>query len=340
MTTPAQKTLFLPFDQDIVDLPAEGQSFLACGLTADRLLDDAWKQTLTFLQPWRPDWLALTEQGFRAVPRLEDGARFAGGLLLLGKHRGRNEAWFAELLARVAPGGWIVVAGDKKLGVDSFRKWAGNIAEISDRMSKNHAVAFWLQRPADLDDDFIAALKPLAADIDAVFRTEPGMFSHGVVDRGSALLVPHMEKIVFGRVADLGAGWGYLAAQCLKYADRVTAVDLYEADYEALEAARGNLARLNAATPLCFHWFDVTREKLTGVYDTVVMNPPFHEGRATDVSLGQAFIAAAASRLKPGGRLMMVANRQLPYETTLKSLFKTVIPLEEAQGFKVVEARR
>src|SRR5690606_32327274 len=114
---------------------------------------------------WRPDWLALNREGFHAEPRLAADSRFSGGLLLLGKHRGRNEAWFAELLARVAPGGWIVVAGDKKLGVDSFRKWAGNIAEISDRLSKNHAVAFWLRRPADLDDDFIAALRPLASEI-------------------------------------------------------------------------------------------------------------------------------------------------------------------------------
>lgn len=340
MMTPAQKTLFLPFEQDILDMPEEGQSFLACGISADRSLEDEWKQALTCLQPWRPDFLALKKEGFQVEPRLPDSARFSGGLLLLGKHRGRNEAWFAELLTRVEPGGWIVVCGDKKLGVDSFRKWVGNIAQISDRLSKNHAVAFWLQRPADLDDDFIHALKPLAADIDEVFRTEPGMFSHGAIDKGSALLVPHMEKIVFGHVADLGAGWGYLAAQSLKHVDRLKSIDLFEADYEALEAARGNLQRLSPSVPIAFNWFDVTSEKLTGIYDTVIMNPPFHEGRATDMPLGQTFIAAAASRLKVGGRLLMVANRQLPYEATLKSVFKNVSVLEEANGFKIFDAKK
>ncbi|MEJ5080332.1 MULTISPECIES: class I SAM-dependent methyltransferase [unclassified Ochrobactrum] len=340
MMTPAQQTLFLPFYQDILDMPEEGQTFLACGLSADRQLEDEWKQALTFLQPWRPDWLALNKEGFKAIPRLAQESNFSGGLLLLGKHRGRNEAWFAELLARVKPGGWIVVSGDKKLGVDSFRKWVGNIAEVSDRLSKNHAVAFWLQRPADLGDDFINALKPVATDIDDVFRTEPGMFSHGAIDKGSALLVPHMEKIVFGNVADLGAGWGYLAAQSLKHADRIKQIDLFEADYEALEAARGNLERLGSPLPMTFNWFDVTSEKMTGIYDTVIMNPPFHEGRATEVSLGQTFIAAAASRLKIGGRLLMVANRQLPYEATLKSLFKNVNVLEDAKGFKIFDAKK
>lgn len=338
--TPAQKTLFLPFDQDILDLPEQGQTFLACGISADPSLEDAWKQALTCLQPWRPDWLALNKEGFQVEPRLTADARFSGGLLLMGKHRGRNEAWFAELLSRVEPGGWIVVAGDKKLGVDSFRKWVGNIADISDRMSKNHAVSFWLQRPADLNDDFIKALKPLATDIDDVFRTEPGMFSHGAIDKGSALLVPHMEKIVFGHVADLGAGWGYLAAQSLKYADRLKGIDLFEADYEALEAARGNLERLGSTVPMTFNWFDVTSEKMTGIYDTVIMNPPFHEGRAAEMALGQRFIAAAASRLKIGGRLLMVANRQLPYEATLKSLFKNVNVLEDVKGYKIFDAKK
>lgn len=338
--TPAQNTLFLPFDQGILDMPEEGQTFLACGLSADRGLEDEWKRALTILQPWRPDWLALTKEGFHPVARLAEEKRFSGGLLLLGKHRGRNEAWFSELLARVEPGGWIAVSGDKKLGIDGFRKWVGNIAEISDRMSKNHAVAFWLQRPADLDDEFINALKPLASDIDDVFRTEPGMFSHGAVDKGSALLVPHMEKIVFGQVADLGAGWGYLSAKALKYADRIKGIDLFEGDYEALEAARSNLERLGSTVPISFNWFDVTSEKVTGIYDTVIMNPPFHEGRARDFTLGQAFIAAAASRLKIGGRLLMVANRQLPYEATLKGLFKHVTVLQDTDGFKIFDAKK
>ncbi len=126
----------------------------------------------------------------------------------------------------------------------------------------------------------------------------------------------------------------------MKFADRIKSIDLYEADYEALEAARGNLERLGASVPISFNWFDVTSEKMAGIYDTVIMNPPFHEGRVTDVSLGQAFIAAAASRLKPGGRLLMVANRQLPYETTLKGLFKNVTLLEEANGFKIFDAKK
>lgn len=338
MISGAQQTLFLPFDNGILSMPEAGERYLACGIAADKTLGSVWAEALTCLQPFRPDWLKLQSDGFQAVSRLSDEGDFAGGLLLLGKHRGRNEAWFAELLSRVKPGGRIVVSGDKKLGIDSFRKWVGAVAEVEDRMAKNHGVAFWLKRPADLSAAQIEALKPQSNLIDGIFRTQPGMFSHNGIDKGSSLLVPHMKNIVFGNVADFGAGWGYLAAQCLQEAKKITKIDLYEADYESIEAARDNLK--DAAVPLTFNWCDVTREPIKEIYDTVVMNPPFHEGRSPDASLGQAFITVAAQRLKIGGRLLLVANRQLPYETVLKSLFRTVNPLTDTGGFKVLEARK
>ncbi|MGU3574211.1 methyltransferase [Brucellaceae bacterium C25G] len=338
MISGAQQTLFLPFEHEIFDMPEEGMSFLACGITADRSLDTAWKDVLTCLQPQRPDYNALEREGFKAVPRLETDANFDGGLLLLGKHRGRNEAWMSELLVRVKPGGTIIVSGDKKLGIDSFRKMAAGFADIEDRMSKNHAVAFWFRRPVDITDEQLASLKPAHNLVDGLYYTEPGMFSYQGVDRGSALLVPYLKDIVFGNVADYGAGWGYLSAQALIHAPKLERLDLYEADYESLQAARKNLE--HSEKPVAFHWLDLTKEPVTGIYDTVLMNPPFHEGRATDVSLGQSFITAAAKRLKTGGRLLMVANRQLPYEVVLKGSFRMVKLLKDEGGFKVIEARK
>jgi 16S rRNA (guanine1207-N2)-methyltransferase len=338
MISGAQQTLFLPFEHEIFDMPEEGARFLACGIVADRSLDSAWKEVLTCLQPQRPDFVALEREGFKAVPRLEGDESFDGGLLLLGKHRGRNEAWLAEILSRVKPGGTIIVSGDKKLGIDSFRKMTSGLAEIEDRMSKNHAVAFWFRRPTEITDEQLAGLKPASKLVDGLYHTEAGMFSHQAVDRGSALLVPYLKDIVFGNVADYGAGWGYLSAQALNLAPKLERLDLYEADYESLQAARKNLAL--AEKPINYHWFDLTKEAVTGIYDTVIMNPPFHEGRATDVSLGQSFINAAARRLKTGGRLLMVANRQLPYEAVLKGSFRVVNLLKDEAGFKVIEARK
>ena len=54
--------------------------------------------------------------------------------------------------------------------------------------------------------------------------------------------------------------------------------------------------------------------------------------------IGRAFIAAAAEALRPGGRLLLVANRHLPYEAVLDAHFGSVRTLAQQQGFKVIEA--
>ncbi|PYE89230.1 class I SAM-dependent methyltransferase [Phyllobacterium leguminum] len=340
MASPAQQTLFLPYENGILPLPGEGARFLVAGIEADMAPSDAWKRALTCLQPFRPDYLTLERAGFHVVPRLGGSAGFDGGLMLIGKHRGRNEQWFADLLSRVAPNGTIVVCGDKKLGIDGFRKWAEKVAVAEDRLSKNHAVVFWMKRPSELSEEAINALRPVGKRVDNRFDTAPGMFSYGDIDKGSALLASHLQGRLKGAVADFGAGWGYLSAECVKHPQKISKLDLYEADFEAIEAARKNLSGLSGGIPLGFFWHDLVAEPVMEIYDTVVMNPPFHEGRAMDVSLGINFIAVAARRLKPGGRLLLVANRQLPYEAALAPLFRSVEMLQDAQGFKVIEARR
>ena len=68
------------------------------------------------------------------------------------------------------------------------------------------------------------------------------------------------------------------------------------------------------------------------------MNPPFHTGRSAEASIGQRMIAAAAKALKPGGRLLMVANRELPYEDTLQRAFRRFERIDEDRQYKVIKA--
>ena len=166
---------------------------------------------------------------------------------------------------------------------------------------------------------------------------EAGIFSADHVDPGSALLAEHLPKNLRGTCADLGAGWGFLAQAVLKKNPSLKGMHLYEADARALNCARQNLAAL--ATPLEFHWHDVTAG-LGAKYENVVMNPPFHSGQATDLSLGFAFVRVAAEALRTGGRLFMVANRQLPYEPELERLGLIWRKVAEDSVYKVIFAEK
>jgi 16S rRNA (guanine1207-N2)-methyltransferase len=146
------------------------------------------------------------------------------------------------------------------------------------------------------------------------FLTQAGIFSCDHIDPGSRLLAEHLPTSLRGIVADLGAGWGYLSDAALRRCPHVKRLDLYEADARALDCARHNLA--GHEREIRFHWHDVTAG-LTETYDAIVMNPPFHTGQTADADLGRMFIRTAAAALRRGGQLLLVANRQLPYEAAL-----------------------
>ncbi|MFO1081746.1 MAG: methyltransferase, partial [Reyranellaceae bacterium] len=116
----------------------------------------------------------------------------------------------------------------------------------------------------------------------------------------------------------------------------VTALDLIDVESRALEAARANVTDPRAT----FHWLDLTSAPAPAIYDSIVCNPPFHAGRAAQPSLGQAVIAAAARALRPGGRLVLVANRGLPYEASLAADFASVETLADNNKFRVTLAVR
>jgi 16S rRNA (guanine1207-N2)-methyltransferase len=71
-----------------------------------------------------------------------------------------------------------------------------------------------------------------------------------------------------------------------------------------------------------------------------VMNPPFHQKREAEPDIGQRMIRTAGAALKPGGRLLMVANRQLPYEKTLSEVFSSHSEIARDGMFKVLDARQ
>ena len=166
----------------------------------------------------------------------------------------------------------------------------------------------------------------------------PGMFSAHAVDAGTRLLCEALDRPLTGRGADFGAGYGALARHVLVNSPELRALDLYEAEWKALAAAKCNLAAWQDRVELAYHWADVTVGTRHSGYDWIVMNPPFHSGQAADATLGQRFIHAAARALHERGTLWLVANRHLPYEATLKARFKRVIGLGQSAGYKVYRA--
>lgn len=333
----AIKTLFLPFENGDLPLPQGAARWLFLNADIPPVSDHHWQDNLDCIQGFRPSFLALQQAGFRVTPDTESNAH-AGALILLGKYRELNRRNIFTALERTLPGAPILVSGAKTSGVQAMRKEMSDLVTIEQSLSKNHAQVFWFSRPENWASPKLYTDTTINSG-DLAFETAPGMFSHKAVDSGSELLAKHFDKMT-GKVADLGAGWGYLSAALLQKCPAVTALDLFEADHASLEAAKHNLQKLSPMLPISLHWADLLQEPVQGPYDTIIMNPPFHLGRSTDAAIGQRMIAIASKALKPGGRLFMVANKELPYEDTLQRAFRKFERIDENRQYKVIRAMK
>ena len=348
---PALDALMLPFADGTL-ARAPGALFMRARTGAALAAAD-WPG-LACETAFRPDAEALQRAGCLLRDGLDDpaGAGVAGSgddagrwplvLLLPPRQRDEARALYARALERAAPGALVVASVANDAGARSAEADFARIAGPVSSRSKHKCRVFWARAGQPGADPALAAQwrsldapRPVAG---GRFLSRPGVFAWDRIDAASALLARHLPTDLRGRAADLGAGYGYLAAELLERNPGIDALDAFEADARALALARHNLAGFAPRVALGFHWHDVAAG-LPGAYDVVVTNPPFHapDGRERP-DLGRAFIAAAAQSLRPGGRLWLVANRHLPYEDALGAGFGQVRLVAQEGGFKVVEA--
>jgi len=273
---------------------------------------------------------AFAAQGLAVARRAEPGQALA--ILCLPRARAHARALFAEAVAAVGPGGPVVVDGQKTDGIEAMQR---DLAQLGLGaawvVTKSHGRCFGLVAPDAPPAGWAAAWHEVAGG----FLTLPGVFSADGPDPASVLLAGSLPARLPARMADLGAGWGWLSAQALRH-EGIATLDLIEADADALDCARRNITDARAR----FVWEDARRHRPATPYDGILCNPPFHAGRSADPALGQAFIAAAARMLGPSGSLWLVANRHLPYEEALAAAFAEVAEIASTASFRVWQASR
>ncbi|WP_224816182.1 class I SAM-dependent methyltransferase [Hasllibacter sp. MH4015] len=287
---------------------------------------------VTCVQGFAPDHDRLAARGLDVSVDAEGD--FPAALVQITKSRAGTLSSIAEAMGHVVPGGLVMVDGQKEEGIEAILKQLRRVFEVDGVMSKSHGKLIWLRRPELIPEDVLGWIATPREGPDG-YVTVPGGFSVDGPDRGSEILVALLPQLK-GRVADWGAGWGYLAGEVLDEHAEIETLDLIEADHAMLEAARVNVTDPRAA----FHWADATTYTPEAPYDAIICNPPFHVGRRADPSLGRAFIQSAARNLTSRGRFFMVANRHLPYEDTLKATFGTGAMLGELEGYKIYEATK
>ena len=159
----------------------------------------------------------------------------------------------------------------------------------------------------------------------------PGVFSANKLDIGSRALLPHLSLIDGGTVCDLGCGNGLLGL-LIKSQKPESSLILTDDSYIAVTTARHN-AKRNQLEIDVRHGNSL--ESVNEALDWVVCNPPYHDGHKELTNIAMAMFRDSQRQLKPTGKLLVVANRHLPYQAELKRLFQSVGIIEQTPKFTI-----
>ncbi len=238
------------------------------------------------------------------------------------------------LAANMREGAALYVYGANDEGIRSAPKaFAPFFDDAETVLAKSHARVWRARRTASreglrgtlADWRLVTRVAIGARDYDWV--SYPGVFAHGRIDAGTALLISKLPAIApHARALDFGAGSGLIARALV---DAGAVVDMLESDALALDAARENVPEARAILGADFSALGEAR------YDLIASNPPIHAGRARDPSVVSRLVAEAPRYLASSGALLLVTERTVPIPRLAKDHFAAVELVAEQIGYRV-----
>jgi 16S rRNA (guanine1207-N2)-methyltransferase len=319
----------------------------------------------TAVLPWRPDHLAASRAGVATVGNAAVLPEGSWSQVLVRIQKGRAATWqdLVQAWDLLADGGRMLITGANELGISTWVKRLASALAQPGEVLANHSrarVAVFHRSGAarlvspEVDADHVplwpttwdgalvpSCIRRSADGATPTLRVPPGVFSHGELDAGTALLLEHLaQRVPATRVLDLGCGAGHLGIHALLRWPSASAC-FVDADARAVAAVSGNLADpdLGLAARAQVAWWDVSEPLPATGFDLILCNPPCHAGTTTDFAAAQAMFRHAAASLTPSGQLVVVANRQLPYENDLARL-GVVSVVEQRGAFKLLQLVR
>jgi len=311
--------------------------------------DDCWRRLDSTVEPvklFSQDYghhvffqQAGANAEFSAFPNA-DNAHYGWIILNLP----RQKALLAMLLdcavALLADGGVLWLAGQNKAGIKSadrlLKKHFRQVRKLDNaRHCSLYEASERLQQNTFDSHRYGEHWTVNYADSELRVLSYPGVFAHGRLDKGTERILEVLPKVdMHGDILDFACGTGVIGA-CIAAHHADTKVTLLDNNALALKASRETLEANG------LHGTVLASDGLAGVddsYDVIVSNPPIHAGIKTDNHLGMGLLEQVREHIRPGGKLILVANVHLPYEKWLKKRFKRLSKLAADDDFKVIMA--
>ncbi|KJG06220.1 16S rRNA methyltransferase [Photobacterium angustum] len=240
-------------------------------------------------------------------------------LLYWPKAKAEADYLLTMLLNKFGKGIEICIVGENRSGVRSAEKLFAEYGPLTKYDSARRCSFYWgrcdnTPKAFNLSDWFRSYPIDIAG-VQLTVRSLPGVFSHGEFDKGSELLLNNLPKL-HGKVLDFGCGAGVIGA-VMKAKYQTIDLELCDISALAIESAKETF-KVNNLEASKFTATDVYKT-LTGPYQFLISNPPFHAGLKTFYAATELFINDAPQYLSHNGQLVIVANSFLQYPPLIEA---------------------
>jgi len=276
-------------------------------------------------------------------PWLGPASPWDSAIVFLPKGRALAEMDLAMVVRAVRAGGSIALTGRLREGIRSARETleaACGRVKLED--AARHALFFSAVREREPSgraslDDWAVEFPAEARGRKARMFSFPGVFSHGRLDEGTALLLEHLPPEPVLRILDFGCGSGAIGTfTALEWPD----AELVMVDSSALavEASKRTLAANGITNASVRTSCELPTDEEP--FDLVLSNPPFHAGNRAEYSVMQKLWEGATGLLERRGKLVIVLTGGVPRGVLDEERYQRVRTLAKHGAHRVIEAMK
>ncbi len=260
-------------------------------------------------------------------------------IVFLPKSKALIDMTLALVSGMVKKNGTIILVGSNDAGIRSAKElYEKNIGPVDEKIVGKHS-ALYVGKNQRLGadkkiEDYLSYFPLSFKETSLEVANLPGVFSANKLDEGTRLLldtIPYDAK----HVLDIGCGAGVLGALYKKRSPAST-ITMSDVSPLAVLATQKTLEKSGiSATVIESDVFS----HVTGTFDLIISNPPFHAGVETDYSFIESFARDVKKFLNKGGEVYIVANSFLPYEKILEKYVGATKIITDNKKFKVLTSR-
>lgn len=230
----------------------------------------------------------------------------------------------------------VLIVGENKSGVKSATKLTTSFLTHCEKVDSARHCSLFL-------GDFNGIIKAFDMaqwfknyslklnDIELTISSLPGVFSQSELDVGTQLLLNNLPYKMHNEVLDFGCGAGVISAYIGKKHPNIK-LNLLDVNALALKSAEKTLA-INGLQGDVFA--SDSLNNVSGKYQHIVANPPFHQGFKTHYAATETFLANIKQHIKNSGDITIVANNFLRYQPIMEDNIAKTAKIMNKNGFAI-----